>query len=149
MKNGNAIISPKFNLPKDAITEGEAPCAGNAFDVYIDEYGGIYWYYEGTNVLHSYEPYTENLKIGNGIVDSVQAIDLANDFLEITGYDQVVNGYEDKISYDHSKDYTIEYSSTTNNKKLVFHMQAEEGQSSRYGRVYITGFSAYVENYDS
>ena len=151
-KNGNTIIYPKFNLPKDAIKQDNTPCLDNEFDVYMDEHGGIYWYYEGTNILHSYEPYTEDLKIGNGVVDSEEAMALATEFLREMEYN--VNGYQVKTSNKHSKNYTIEFfktkSENNTTKKLVFHMQAKEEEANGVpGEVFITSFSAYVANYDS
>ena len=140
IEENNVSVNNRFSLPKDAIIDNSAFCNGNTFDVYMDEYGGIYWYYEGTNVLHSYEPYTEELKLGDVVVDPLEAMQLANEFLATTGYN--VTGYQVKTSNEFSKNYSIEFHSPTERKKLVFHMQADI-----YGVAYINSFSAYVGDY--
>ncbi len=132
--NKNALINKELSLPRDVFTY-------NSFEVYMDNFGGIYWYYAGTNVLHSYEPYTEDVKLGNTVVNGTAAMQLANAFLTATQYD--VTGYQIKTSNDCSKNYTIEFYKTNPNKKLVFHMQADES-----GEVYINNFAAYVADYD-
>ena len=143
----NGGVEKKFALPKDSIVPNAAACANYEFDVYMDVFGGIYWYYANTNVLHSYEPYTENLNLGDVVVNQQEAMELATEFLSTTGYS--VAGYQVKTSNAYSKDYTIEFHSPNNEstspnamKKYIFHMQ-----SDIYGRIYINSFSAYVENY--
>ncbi len=133
-------VDKLFTLPRDAIEGNAAPCEENTFDVYTDTSGGIYWYYSGTDVLHSYEPYTEDVKLGNTVVDTIQAMGLVNNFLETTGYN--VSDWRMKISNCYSKDYKIEFQE--GRKKLVFHIQATES-----GSVRLNNFSAYVGNYGS
>ncbi len=128
-------------LPKD-VSGILAPYEGHKFDVYMDEHGGIYWYYEDTSVLHSYEPYTEDLYLGDYVVDSRQAMQLAYEFLDETGYD--ITGYRTMSSNMYSKDFTTVFYKTNTTIKLVFHMQADAS-----GKVHINSFSAYVGNYDS
>ncbi len=134
-------IEQKFTLPKDAIGD-LAPCHGNEFDVYMDEFGGIYWYYTNTNVLHMYEPYTEKLDLGDWIVDTDEALELAYEFLEETGYINDIDECLVKTSNQYSKNFTIEFYRTDTNRKYIFHMQSD-------GLVHITSFSAYVENYNT
>lgn len=136
----NQMVDKLFVLPKSS-PYLDSNLREYEFDVYMDGYGGVYWYYKNTNILHSYEPYIEELKLGDYVVDEYEAMDLAYWFLEETGYD--ITGYQVISSNAYSKDYTIEFSAPNCNKKLVFHMQ------SNGATVYITGFSAYVENYDN
>lgn len=136
----NSLVDMAMRLPKDAINGNAAPCESNVFDVYADEYGGVYWYYQGKNLLHSYEPYTENLKLGNVNVNGAAAMFLAQRFLQEKGY--AVANYDVITSNEFSKNYKIEFHSNIERKKLVFHMQADEE-----GEVHINSFSAFVENY--
>ncbi len=127
--------SKKFTLPISKINniDGEP---WKAFDVYTDSIGGIYWYYAGTNTLHSYEPYTDNISLGLGesIVDGETALSVANTFLTQNGYDY--SGYTLSTSNIYSKNYTVQY--IKGNQKLVFHMQADSA-----GNVYILDFIAH------
>ena len=113
------------------------------FDVYMDSKGGTYWYYTGTDVLHSYEPYIENLDIGDYVVKQDKALLIANQFLSSVGYD--ITRYAIKSSNEESKNYKIEFylddNNANTNEKLVFHMQANESD-----QVYITYFASFNYN---
>lgn len=136
----NLLINVSLPLPRDAINE-RGGCVGNEFDVYMDAKGGVYWYYKTTNVLHSYEPYTDNLKLGNTTVNGAEAIRIARSFLGEIGYS--TSAYHIKTSNAYSKNYKVEFEHNEERKKLVFHMQADEN-----GAVFINNFAAYVTNYD-
>ncbi len=128
-------------LPKD-VSGMLAPYEGHKFDVYMDEHGGIYWCYENTSILHSYEPYTENLCLGDFVVDTREAMQLAYSFLEEMEYD--ISGYRVSLSNMYSKDFTAVFYKPNTAIKLVFHMQADVS-----GQVHLNSFSAYVGDYDS
>ncbi|MBR3844348.1 MAG: hypothetical protein IKM39_02445, partial [Clostridia bacterium] len=129
-----------FSLPIDAVNDIASFGYSSNFDVYMDSYGGVYWFYEGTNILHSYEPFTENIKLGETIVNQEDALSLAYDFVDIVGYD--VSDYSIRTSNQYSKNYTIQfYLEDDATEKLVFHMQSDD-----QGYVYINSFTAYNYN---
>ena len=133
-------VTMKFALPKDSIQDQFSDEEQHIYDVYLDSYGGIYWYYTGTDTLHSYEPFTEKLNLGESLVDPDDAMFWAEYFLNFLGYD--VTEYAVETSNEYSKEYTILFYLPTNTaEKLVFHMQADE-----YGSTYITSFTAYDYN---
>ncbi len=132
----------KITLPNDLnryVSGGEIYIS-KWYDVYVDSFGGVYWYDSGTDVLHSYEPYIENIELGDEVVDPDEAMFLAESFLDATGYD--FTNYAIETSNEFSKEYTIVfYLSTDTTEKLIFHMQADDR-----GYVHITSFTAYNYN---
>ncbi len=134
-----SYIEKKFVLPNDQEFDGW-DYYSYWYDVYLDSFGGVYWYNSGTDVLHSYEPYIDNLELGEKVVDSDDAMSLAEMFLDIAGYDYT--DYAVETSNDCSKEYTIMfYLPTDTTEKLIFHMQADDN-----GYAYITSFTAYNYN---
>ena len=132
----------KFILPNDLnryLSNGEEYIS-KWYDVYMDSFGGVYWYNSGTDVLHSYEPYIDNLELGEKVVDPDDAMSLAEMFLDVVGYDYT--DYVVETSNEFSKEYTIMfYLPTDITEKLIFHMQADDN-----GYAYITSFTAYHYN---
>ena len=136
----STIEQKKFSLPVEVFSTDLENVNGHIFDVYMDTKGGIYWYYQGTNVLYSYEPYTEDIKSGDFVVNQQDALELANGFVDVVGYD--ITDYSIRTSNEFSKDYTIEfYLPNDISEKLVFHMRADD-----LGNVYIESFTAYNYN---
>ncbi len=134
-------VEIKFGLPKDPIQIEDSNEQSYIYYVYMDSFGGIYWYYPNSDVLHSYEPFTGKVELGETIVNKTAAMAVANSFLDTTGYN--VSNYVVETSNGFSKDYTIVFrlDDDDNLEKLVFHMQADAT-----GDVYITSFTAYNYN---
>lgn len=130
--NGSRI-GKRFTLPSDSDYR--------ISDVYVDENKGVYWYYTGTDVLHSYKPYTDNLELGEAVVNPTAAATVARSFLTACGYD--ITGYTITTSNSYSKNYTIQFEREGyDNQSFVFHMQADVS-----GQVYIKDFVIYHKSH--
>ncbi len=130
-----SAMTIKFGLPKDPNQNDSEE--SHIYDVYVDSYGGIYWYYTGTDTLHSYEPFTDKVELGETVVNPTSAMERAMAFLSAVGYD--VSGCSIETSNQFSKNYTIVFDLDNNAaEKLVFHMQSDVS-----GEVHIISFTAY------
>lgn len=113
---------------------------GKSYDIYRDENGGLYHLYAGSDILQSYQPYTDHVKLGDTEVHPIKALTIAQSFLSDLGYD--VSGFECETSNNFSKNYRIVYRYKFNNietsEKVVLYMQADEN-----GDVYLTNLMAF------
>lgn len=113
-----------------------------SYDVYTDSLGGIHTYDTATQKLQAYQPYTEDLAIGETEVAPAKAFITAKEFLGNLGYN--IEGFICESSNEYAKDFRIVYryelAGRETSEKIVMHLKADEK-----GNVFLTRFTA--DNY--
>lgn len=110
------------------------------YDIYSDEFGGLYEFDSGTNTLISYIPYYDSSKCGDGVIDKDKALECAEEFLRELGYN--LDGFEIKTSNNYSKEFTVEYvyydNGNISDEKIVVDIIEDEK-----GEIFVSYYKAF------